>query len=252
MGYFRLLLSLVIMQAHTSVPGNHYALANLAVLLLYAISGYGCTAAMQGRYRGRPLLFLANRYLRLWPTYAIVFGLSCWLMLWVPVPLASIPRGWAWVANLLMLRADAVPVAWVLPYMLLGYVAIAVGGSATARRAGVWLLVSFAWAQHQAFLLDWGGYYSSLAAGSLAYSVGAAIYWLGLVVPRDQGLGHLAGAIAFPVFLVHFPVQAVLPLFAGWPLFFATLPPTMALSWALWRFVEVPTARYRKALRSNP
>jgi peptidoglycan/LPS O-acetylase OafA/YrhL len=250
MGYFRLLLSLLIVQAHTSAPGDHYALANLAVLLFYAISGYGCTAAMQGRYRGRPLLFLVNRYLRLWPTYAIVFGLSCWLMLWVPVPLASIPRGWAWMANLLMLRADAVPAAWVIPYMLLGYVAIGLGASATARRAGLWLLVSFAWAQYHAFLLDWGDYYHSIAAWSLAYSVGAVIYWLGLVVPKDQGLGAVAGGIAFPVFLVHFPIQAALPLVPGWSLFFATLFPTLALSWVLWRFVELPVDRFRKSLRS--
>jgi peptidoglycan/LPS O-acetylase OafA/YrhL len=249
MGYFRLFLSLVIIQAHTSTPGPHHVWASLAVLCFYAISGYGCTAAMQGSYYGRAMRFLASRYLRLWPTYAVVFCLSCWLMLWAPIPLAHIPRGVPWIGNLLMLRSDAVPVAWVLPYMLLGYLAIALGVSSTPRRAAAWLLLSFVWAQHRALLLDWGGYYNGLAVASLAYAVGAAAFWLGVQVPRDKGMGEWAGAISFPMFLVHPLVVAVMPMGKGWPLFFSALPPALALSWLLWRFIEVPVDRYRKAFR---
>lgn len=249
MGYFRLFLSLLIAQSHASVVGHH-VWAHLSVLLFYALSGYGCTAAMQGSYQGHPWRFLASRYLRLWPTYVVVFAGSCWLMLWVPIPLAHIPTGWPWLANLLMLRSDAVPVAWVLPYMLMGYVAIALGASATAMRSAAWLGLSFVWAQHRALLLDSTGYYNGLGVASLAYSVGAVAFWLGMKLPRDKGLSAWAGVIAFPIFLTHYPVQAALPMRPGWPLFFAALPPTLALSWLLVVLVEQPVDRFRKQFRA--
>ncbi len=246
MGYLRLFLALVIMQAHATPPGLHYAWSNLAVLFFFALSGYGCTAAMQKQYFQKPWTFLVNRYLRLWPSYVVCFGFSCWLMLWIAIPGASIPNGSDWILNLFMMRSDAVPATWVLPYMLLGYVVIALGAGATATRSAMWLVFSFAWAQHRAFVLDWGEYYGSLASWSLAYSVGASVYWLRFKMPRDEGLAKIAGEIAFPIFLVHEPILAVMPLVPGWPLFWASLPPTLALSWALVVFVERPVSKFRK------
>lgn len=253
MGYFRLALSLIIMQGHSTPMSPHYVFSNTAVLVFYALSGYGCTAAMQSHYQGKPLLFLASRYIRLWPSYILVFGFSTWLMLWIEIPLAGIPaRGWPLISNVLMLSYDAMPGAWVMSRLLLGYVVIAMGASATASRTNLWLMLSFVWSQSQALMLGWGAYYGSLAALSIAYSVGAASYWMGLALPRDKGLGKFAGEISFPVFLAHYPIVALvsvgfdIPL--GWPLFFAALPPTLALSWLLVVAVERPIARYRKSL----
>jgi peptidoglycan/LPS O-acetylase OafA/YrhL len=155
------------------------------------------------------------------------------------------------MANLLMLRSAAVPVGWVLPYLLLGYGVISLGISVTAKRAGLWLLISFVLAQHQAFLLNWGDYYSSLAAWSLAYSVGAVAYWLGFAVPRDTGWGSVARDISFPVFLSHWLIIAAISLPPGWPLFVASLPPTIALSWILVVAVERPISRYRQRFKSS-
>ena len=256
MGCFRLVLALVVMQAHATEPGNHYALANTAVLIFYALSSYGCTAAMQGKYKGQPLLFMGSRYLRLWPSYLATFALSS--VAWVAFDdlyKITMPTGLAWWGHLLMVYhppGRLIAPAWVLPWMLLGYVVITFGASGTARRSLAWLAVSFAWAQHQAFLLSWGEYYGSAAAWSLAYSVGAAAYWMPVEVPRASGW---AGVIAFPIFLSHYLVLSVLRslgLIPGWPLFFVALPPTLALSWLLVVAVERPIARYRQSLRRTP
>jgi peptidoglycan/LPS O-acetylase OafA/YrhL len=135
--------------------------------------------------------------------------------------------------------------------MSLGYLGIGLGISATPRCALEWLALSFVWAQHQAFVLDWGDYYGSWAAWSLSYSVGAAIYWMPVEVPKSNGW---AGDIAFPLFLCH---SLVLALFRwhgwppGWPLFFAALGPTLALSWLLVVAVERPVQTFRQQLRAN-
>lgn len=209
MGYFRLFLALVVMWSHTLPRGNQDALAHVAVLLFAVLSGYGCTKAMQGPYRGRPLTFLWNRYLRLWPGYLAVFGLSsiAWLI-WPELPGIGFPQGGRWGLELMMLSryAQLIPPAWMMPFLWLGYAVIALGFSSTATRSLVWLGISFAWSQHQSMMLGWFAYYGSFAAWSLAYAAGASMAWMPAEIPPSKGL---ASDLAFPVFLCHYLVLAI-------------------------------------------
>jgi peptidoglycan/LPS O-acetylase OafA/YrhL len=65
----------------------------------------------------------------------------------------------------------------------------------------------------------------------------------------------MAGAISYPVFLSHYLVGAVIAtasgLVPGWPLFFAAIGPTLALSWLLVVVVERPVQTFRQQLRAN-
>jgi peptidoglycan/LPS O-acetylase OafA/YrhL len=240
------------MLAHATTPNPVWAWANTAVLIFYALSGYGCTATMQCSYQDHPWRFLLSRYLRLWPGYLAVFALTSIVWALIELPDIAMPTGLDWWLALLMIKVShvsTVPTAWVLPYMLMGYVAIAAGASGNARRSLLWLAVSFALAQHRAIL---GSYYSSLAAWSLAYSVGAAAYWMRVKVPRATGW---AGEIAFPLFLSHYLVLSALRSVYGFelglPLFIAALAPTLCLSWLLVLWVEQPIARYRQSFKHN-
>lgn len=254
MGWLRLALAMIVFQSHARQPGLHYAWANVAVLVFYALSGYGCTAAMQGHYKGHPLKFVVSRYVRLWPGFLAVFALSS--VAWVVVedlPIIRVPTGLGWWASLFMVHPanPMVPVAWVIPFMLAGYAVIGLGISATPQRMAAWLGVSFVWSQHQALVLDWGGYCNSWAAWSLSTAIGAAFFWLPANLPKDTSW---ATEIAFPLFLCH---QLILRTFQawgwdlGWPLFFTALGPTLALSWLLVVAVERPVQTFRQQLWTN-
>jgi peptidoglycan/LPS O-acetylase OafA/YrhL len=251
MGYIRFALAILIMRAHLGpvVPG--YAAAT-AVVLFYALAGYTATSSMQVRYAGQPWRFLWSRFLRLWPTYAVVFMLSLsWLLIsgeeWgsMAVPIGvDMPLQWLGIVRNGGINA-AVPVAWFLQYLALGYALIAVGFAATPQRCALWLVGSLLWSQWLSFQLDFRDYYSTVAMMSLAFSAGASAFHLGLALPRDGRWGQWAGALSYPIFLCHYGVGAILPVAYGWPLFFAALPPTLALSWALVVFVERPVSRFR-------
>jgi len=81
--------------------------------------------------------------------------------------------------------------------------------------------------------------------------------WLiaGLATFKPARLDSAIGVLSYPIYVVHVPVAAivggVLGLEYGWPLFFAALPPTLAASWLLWRFVDLPINRFRKSLKET-
>lgn len=255
MGYLRLFLSLVIMGTHLvagATPHTYSALCGF-----YILSGYSITA------RGTGGQFWRSRFWRLWPIYAVIAAatqIALWFG-WVSgLPHIGIAQGWSAVAQTAMIvptfpSLSLVPGAWVIRWLLLGYLLMWLGASKTPQRSGLWLL--FAMAIAPAFLAKYGfeRYYTSAFCALLFTAGGACLWHLGIVLPRDGRWAAWAGALSYPVFLCHYltgsATAGVLGLERGWPLFFASLPLTLALSLALVVAVEQPIAVFRKTLRSN-
>jgi peptidoglycan/LPS O-acetylase OafA/YrhL len=80
MGILRLLLAVSVLCAHLhgkAVLGFRFLNGDLAVQCFYMISGFYMALVLNQKYRpGQYALFLSQRYLRLWPTYALIALLS--------------------------------------------------------------------------------------------------------------------------------------------------------------------------------
>jgi peptidoglycan/LPS O-acetylase OafA/YrhL len=254
MGYFRLVLSLVIMASHLAYGGNEWSGASL--ICFYVLSGYSITAS--GINPG----FWQRRLWRLWPSYLAIASVTQLALLlgWIPGrPYMGLAVGWDAVAQFFMVvptwpALALVPTAWMLKWLLLGYLAMWLGVSKTPQRTALWVLLSliasiFWMARTQSY----GLWYQSFLCASLATAIGAATYHLGLVAPRDGRWATFAGALSYPLFLAHYGIGAAVASVTGWntgwSLFWVSLPPTIALSITLALLVERPIARYRKRIR---
>lgn len=74
MGVLRVLLALAVMFSHTGKIGSiEFINSGVAVYSFFIISGFYITLALDNKYvgNGSTYIFYINRYLRLWPTYAI-------------------------------------------------------------------------------------------------------------------------------------------------------------------------------------
>jgi peptidoglycan/LPS O-acetylase OafA/YrhL len=252
MGYIRLTLSLLIVASH--LGGIHGSWAATSMICFYAISGYSITA------RGTGNRFWASRFLRLWPSYAAIAIITQWALWagWTPeFASLGISHGIRDITQWFLIvlpGLSLVPVGWMLKWVLAGYLLMWLGASKTPQRTGVWLLASLLASTFNLFWVDsYWLHYDSFMCASLATSIGAACYHLGLVAPRDGRWAAFAGALSYPVFLSHYGIGAAVSSSTGWtpgwPLFWASLPPTIAVSIALVLLVERPIARYRKRIR---
>lgn len=258
MGYLRLSAALAIMILHLAGIGQ--ILASLSVLFFYALSGYLATLLMSTRYKRHPADFLASRWLRLWPVYLIIFvmtlvgftvglvpsiggetdaiGLLKQVLMFAPVPAIY----------------AVIPPAWMLKYILLAY-ALAAATVITRRYLALALLALSMMATSRLVILGdplWH-YYPSAELALQCIALGAVAYHLGLVLPLDGRRAAFAGALSYPVFLAHYGIGAAVAsatgLDVGWPLFWISLPLTIALSISLVLLVERPIARIRKRTR---
>lgn len=257
-GYTRFLFSIIIMAAHLTKTGSIFA--HWGVIGFYVLAGYFAVYAGEKSYSD-PAQFLKARFFRLWPIYIVVFAATILLLIALPGishNRTGIVYGWRFFAQSLMVVPNSpalaiVPIAWMLKWLLLGYLTVALGFMKTPRRAYLWLLFTLAWGQYSVFSSDYGGYYKGAATAMRAFAVGGIGYWLGARVPRDGRWAALFGAMAYPIYLVH-PLSEMLGIAGGmgygWPLFFAALPPTLALSWLLVVAVERPIAHYRKKFQT--
>lgn len=249
MGYFRFALALAIMAAHAAAIPIIWAKG--AVLVFYALAGYTAVASMATGYRGRPGAFLLSRWLRVWPCYAVVFVAALLWLLWRGVPPVGLAIGlpalpWL-LAQLAMLPSSInggliVPPAWMLPWLFLGWAVLAFRPQAGLPMLGFglpWFIV-----QPQ---------YYGAAMALWCMGLGAVAYGGGVVLPRDGRWSGMAGAVSFPIYLVHALVLGETSFWVppGWPLFFAALGPTLTLSWLLVVVVERHVQRYRNHLRSR-
>jgi peptidoglycan/LPS O-acetylase OafA/YrhL len=258
MGWLRLSLSLGIMAAHLTF--RYSMVASCAVWVFYAISGYLMSLICSTSYKGKFLAFWGGRILRVFPIYWVIMAattMAIWFLGYSSTfPLLALPIHQEW----LLLNVQTwwggfegprtIPPAWALTVELFWWGVISLGwiGKSTAR---YWMTLG-------ALLTVLGAYpmgpiWFSLWGGMLPFSIGAWAYHNGLSIVRDGPFGAIAGAVSYPLFLSHYSVGAVVAgltgLGVGWPMFFAALPPTLALSWLLVVAVERPVQRFRSSLR---
>jgi peptidoglycan/LPS O-acetylase OafA/YrhL len=253
MGYLRLSLAIGIMAAHMT---TRYAMAaSCAVWIFYAISGYLMTLLCATRY-DNALAFWQNRILRIFPTYWLILAATVWgVVIWgysesfplivLPAPSEWVLLNWqTWWGSFLGPRT--IQPSWALTVELFWWGIISLGwiGKNTAR---YWMALGALITVLGAYPL--GPIWFSLWGGMLPFSIGAWAYHNGLLIARDGSWGAMAGALSYPLFLSHYSVGAAVSgltgLGNGWPLFWASLGPTITLSWLLWRWIDAPVNRFR-------
>jgi peptidoglycan/LPS O-acetylase OafA/YrhL len=259
-GTLRLNLALIVCLCHLGPMEYEVAFcrpAIAAVWMFYLLSGYLMVLLTQERYQGQRWLFLAHRALRIYPIYWIVLAFSIWgyahfgihpdfqgQLIWPPP--ANILAQWLLVIDIYSMPWVAVPVAWTLTVELAWYFAIAFGIFDNRRQTYVLLaVIAIAGYLHspQYFSIRWA---------AVPFAIGGALYWIGLKLPRDKGWAVVAGALSYPVFLIHYTLGSFLAialgLDRGWPLFGITMVATFVLSWGLIVTVERPVNRMRGRL----
>jgi peptidoglycan/LPS O-acetylase OafA/YrhL len=228
---------------------------NAALVGFYALSGYSITA------RGTGGDYWQGRLLRLWPIYLVIAAatqMALWLG-WVPrLPYIALAQGMSAIWQALMIVPtwpddSLVPVAWMLQWILLGYGLMWLGWLKTPRQSAISTLGLFLVSIYALSLVpdDFQRYYTSGLCALTAMSIGACGWHLGLTAPRDDSKSAFAGSLSYPVFLLHYNVAAAISSQFGWPLFFAALPPTLALSWLLVVAVERPVQKFRSSFRGK-
>jgi peptidoglycan/LPS O-acetylase OafA/YrhL len=247
MGYFRFFLSLMVMADHLS-PIDW--VGRWAVIAFYALSGYGITAACQGKYRGKFKEFWVSRFWRLYPLY-----LLCWLLsaAWAIQTGTFGPMGFGEPWSVLMIswqQPTPIPQAWMFSNMLLGYLAISLGVSKYKRIVFIWLAASiFAYMIGDISIADAKDYHSLIFA-SLPFSLGALGWWYGVKLPVARGFDARMGELSYPIFLTHFLIGGIFNYYLlmprSWALFFACLIPTVLFSCGLIVFFDKPLKNYKK------
>jgi peptidoglycan/LPS O-acetylase OafA/YrhL len=256
MGYLRFGLALLIMAAHL---GPHMAtgyLPPVGIFVFYLLAGYTATASTAKVYSVPR--FLLSRFLRLWPSYFVIFILTGAWLLFMPgwrslgLPTSALELALASIMISSPLSSSIVPTGWIISHFMVGYALVAVGRLSSPKHCAAALGLAACVAQWVAFRSDFQAYYYSYSFTLQGFAVGAALWHLWGEIPRDTGAAKLAGNLAFPMFLSHYWVGAWFGWVPSWPLLFASLLPTLALSWLLWRYVELPADRFRKSLRATP
>lgn len=249
----RLALAILIMHVHFVSQSRQWG--GNAVLLFYLLSGYFAVVTLQ---RGtNPWQFWVGRLWRILPTYWVVLAsTTAWVSLgevglyfYATVGYPSPMEVFA-----LSLQPRAVAVGWVLPVFWFWWGVLAMGAAATMRRT-MWLLLVSVGLWLALGIAPGGNNWVSLWAGGLPFALGAALYWMGLQMPTEPRWMRQLGDLAFPVFIVHYPVGAAISTALEMPpspaLFFAALGPTLAISWLLVVAVERPVQSFRSSLRGK-
>jgi peptidoglycan/LPS O-acetylase OafA/YrhL len=223
------LLALVVLAFHFTRRLDLVVLAqpaNVAVCGFFVLSGYVLTRSWEGRFG----LFLARRFLRLWPVYALCLAVGYGVagvspvgsqFFWYPILTANAkpeidPPIWSLCIE-----------AWAMPFMPL-FVWVASGkmlriafGFAIVALAGV-LYIKFAF-----------GLFFILGAALARWEFRDRL----LESPAPQWIGR----ISYSLYLSHWLVFAVAErAFGTWGLI-ASFPVAFLVGWAVWRFVEQPS-----------
>lgn len=196
-GILRTTLALMVMVFH--LFSGILPLGTYAVFGFYIISGYLMTLIMNTSYGhswfGR-YSFGVNRFLRLYPQYwaAAVFSIALIYFLgsddvknyhgsiFIPTSLEEILRNIlmafpSWHPN--SLNPRLVPPTWALTVEIFFYILICFGLSKTFKRVKIWLLLSVCYVIGSYIVgLSWQDRYYPVAAASLPFSIGSAIYFV--------------------------------------------------------------------------
>lgn len=186
MGYLRLFLALAVVSNHLNWQFAKFS-GPLAVFGFYTISGFLIARVLLTTYRQRPVAFMINRALRLYPAYWIFVGAGLLIALYgtplnkaMSVPV-SFDEAWRQITLLGILHlyplntgssVSLVPPAWSLNIEIASYILMLL----TVHWINPWLLISGAIA---AVFLFYGNYalaYSNYFGPSVCFAIGAAIY----------------------------------------------------------------------------
>ncbi|MBW2289013.1 MAG: acyltransferase [Deltaproteobacteria bacterium] len=192
-GTFRYLLALLVVLIHVW-PGFMLWTGVYAVFAFYALSGYLMALVLDRSYeptRAGTLRYFANRGLRIYPPYFAALVLAAVIGLMDPVTARNIGQihppenALEWLRNLFIFtlhleRAETnrlISLAWSVDIELWFYVAMGLGLGRGRYRIAIWFLLSLA---YTVFMVA-EGYpfpprYSTIAAASLPYSLGALLY----------------------------------------------------------------------------
>lgn len=214
-GILRYLLALMVVQTHLwkAAPWA----GNYAVFTFFVLSGYLMTLVLHERYSFDPagvMRFLANRALRIYPPYWIVLPLAAYAAYHAPHLASAVHRHYAlpatdilWLKNILIIGADhptkstlVIP-AWSLHIELVFYGLMALGLSRNRATVFLWFAAGLAYTVYMAMLHPteyqfWYYRYFPLQAGSLAFSAGAAVYYLRGRVSLRPGIAFAVTAFA--------------------------------------------------------
>lgn len=191
-GTLRTLLAFNVVLLHIfNVP----TLGNYSVSFFFLLSGFLMTLIMQESYRyssNGVKVFWVNRFLRLYPTYLVILGVTIILImifpnvirhphLYFPVDIAS------WLSNITMIYPDVVPhrieprlvpPSWALTNELLFYLLISLGISKSIFRTMIWLFLSIGYFIGTYYFYNLATFrYSAIFASSLPFALGASLYW---------------------------------------------------------------------------
>jgi peptidoglycan/LPS O-acetylase OafA/YrhL len=217
LGTLRFVLALLVVMNHLWLPTANKVGAH-AVLGFYVISGFLMTRIVSEVYigpRGR-LRYFTNRFLRIFPAYWFVSGLTLAGLALFPERFEHIhsairrpDAAYEWFQNLTLIDMiyaplRVVPPAWSLSVELVFYLLIGTGLSRSRLGTTLWWGSSLA---YTVFLVasdaSFGDRYTPPAAASLFFSTGAVVYHLTKQKVMPRRMMWWSGALL---------------LFAVWPL----------------------------------
>jgi peptidoglycan/LPS O-acetylase OafA/YrhL len=223
------LLALVVLCFHLTLPLGVIVLAtpaNVAVCGFFVLSGYVLTRSWQGGFG----LFLARRFLRLWPVYALCLAIGYFIanihpvwsqFLWYPVLTPSAkpeidPPVWS-------LHIEA----WAMLFMPF-FIWIATGRA---------LRIAFGFAVTALA----GVLYMKFAFGLLFIAGAVLARWQFRNRFLESAAPQWIGRISYSLYLTHWLVFAIaLRAFGPWgPI--VSVPVAFLVGWLVWRFVEWPS-----------
>jgi peptidoglycan/LPS O-acetylase OafA/YrhL len=192
LGTLRFVLAILVVMNHLWLPTANKIGAH-AVVGFYVISGFLMTRIVSEIYVGRgiQIRYLANRFLRIFPVYWLVGGLTVAGLFAFPAAFRNVhtairipASNYEWFQNLTLIDliyADLrlVPPAWSLSVEVVFYLLIGTGLSRSRQMTILWWAASVA---YTAYLVasdaSFGDRYTPPAAASLFFSTGAVIYHL--------------------------------------------------------------------------
>ena len=225
-------LACVVMLKHATEHGGHgpmwlHIASQAAVVCFFAISGYVLTRSWDGRFG----LFLARRFVRLWPVYALTLAAG-----YVIAGLPPEPTQFFWYPVLLPAQGPEINVpiwslrieAWAMLFM-----PFFVWSSRSPRRLAV-ALIAVGIAAHLYTKLFFGLFF---ICGAFASRWTFRNRWL------ESAPAQFVGRISYSLYLSHWLVFALARRALGENGPIAAIPLACLVGWLIWRFVEAPTTR---------
>ncbi|MAN26646.1 MULTISPECIES: acyltransferase family protein [Mesonia] len=192
-GILRTILAINVILLHIfNIP----TLGNYSVTFFFMLSGFLMTLVVNEKY-GYSIkgfkVFWINRILRLFPIYWIVGFITIIVLFIVPAYLPKHPAMFFpnslsdWVFNVTMIFPNIVPhritprlipPSWAITNELVYYLLISLGISKNKRITIFWFFASVAYYIFTYLFYDLATFrYSAIPAASLAFSIGALMYW---------------------------------------------------------------------------